>query len=514
MPDRTPAAASPSLLGRVRVAAGLLAGVRIHDFRAPRTYIDRMYTGVSLPVKLLRFAGWALTQLFVAIPEALTTVTFDRPVSKTPIWLAAKNPLANYPWATMPDAGLPEEEVEVAVIGTGFTGGAFAYHWSKHRAGKAVVLEMGEAASGSSGRNQGIVVMGPPLDRKSDRLLRRLRRVRPDLDREQIDRLAFQFDEVYKRACYKNAELTERIIQEEAFDCDYARLGWVNAREGQFQDKLRDSIRYAREAGFDDWTGIEPEEVLRLGGMRVDHLAGFSRGSGTWHPAKWVWALLTKALEAENVELYTNTKVLRVQGRGEGYAVHTQRGTVLARHVLNATESYTGLLHGNYRDLIHPVQSQMAAAEGGPDSMKPHVGMQFLRGGFTRLDGAVIFGGDLTRVPRRMAGGNKPSRFITKYLTGEMHTYFGRSRLRVVREWSCTSGFTEDDFPVIGLLDGKRQYIIGGMGGAGSAVALSAAREVVRRILGQDGTDNYPAPYFAPSRLLDPAHHRWPEIEE
>ena len=203
-----------------------------------------------------------------------------------------------------------------------------------------------------------------------------------------------------------------------------------------------------------------------------------------------------------------------MQGRGEGYAVHTQRGTALARHVLNATESYTGLVHGNYRDLIHPVQSQMAAAEGGPDSMKPHVGMQFLRGGFTRLDGAVIFSGDLTRVPRRMAGGNKPSRFITKYLTGEMHTYFGRSRLRVVRVWSCTSGFTEDDFPVIGLLDGKRQYIIGGMGEAGSAVALSAAREVVRRILGQDGTDNYPAPYFAPSRLLDPAHHRWPEIEE
>ena len=113
-----------------------------------------------------------------------------------------------------------------------------------------------------------------------------------------------------------------------------------------------------------------------------------------------------------------------------------------------------------------------------------------------------------------MADRNKPSRFITKYLTGEMHRYFGRSKLRVVREWSCTSGFTEDDFPVVGLLDGKRQYIIAGMGGAGSAVVFSAAREIARRILGHNGEDNYPAAYFAPSRLLDPEHHTWPEIEE
>lgn len=74
--------------------------------------------------------------------------------------------------------------------------------------------------------------------------------------------------------------------------------------------------------------------------------------------------------------------------------------------------------------------------------------------------------------------------------------------------------FTEDEFPVIGFLDGKRLYIICGMGGAGSAVALSATREVVRRILGHGGADDYPAAYFAPTRLLDPERHRWPEIEK
>ena len=145
--------------------------------------------------------------------------------------------------------------------------------------------------------------MGPPLDRKTDLMQRRLRLVRPDLDRDGVDGLGLQFEKTYVHACYRNADLIERTVREENFDCDYARLGWVNARDAQFQVKLQDSIRYARDAGFDDWTAIAPDEVLRLGGMRVDHPVGFSPGSGTWHPAKWVWDLLSKALQAPDSPL-------------------------------------------------------------------------------------------------------------------------------------------------------------------------------------------------------------------
>ena len=42
-----------------------------------------------------------------------------------------------------------------AVIGAGFTGSACAYHWSKQDDGRTMaVLEMNEAASGASGRNE------------------------------------------------------------------------------------------------------------------------------------------------------------------------------------------------------------------------------------------------------------------------------------------------------------------------------------------------------------------------
>ena len=85
--------------------------------------------------------------------------------------------------------------------------------------------------------------------------------------------------------------------------------------------------------------------------------------------------------------------------------------------------------------------------------------------------------------------------------------------MHVTREWSCTAGSTDDEFPIVGLLDGRRQYIIAGMCGSGSGVHFNAARHVVQRILGLDGPDDYPSEYFAPSRVLDPEHHPWPEIE-
>ena len=114
-----------------------------------------------LPVALTKFLGWSLRQMLDEIPTAMADTTWARKVSKTPVWLAQGNPLENHPWQSDRNASLPES-VDVVVIGAGFTGGALAYHWSKRAPveSKLVVLEMDDAASGSSGRNEGLVVMG------------------------------------------------------------------------------------------------------------------------------------------------------------------------------------------------------------------------------------------------------------------------------------------------------------------------------------------------------------------
>ena len=506
------AESGPGVLARTRVALGLLADLRGHDFHAAWTFMNRTWPHDAVPVRLLKFAGWALRQMFSIIPDALTTVSFaDRP-SKVSLWLSDPNPLANHPWAANPDARLPDY-VDVAVIGAGFTGAACAYHWSKQGGGTMAVLEMNEAASGASGRNEGLVVMGRFFAYARSTVLEHFDRARKDLTPEQRARLASQFAAAYVRSAYKNADMIESTIRDEGYDLDYARQGWVQAQWGSAQEELDESVRLGEEAGFDDWVKISAQQVMEMTGMEAEHPAGLSRRAASWHPARWVWSLLSTALESGRVTLFTHTKVTSVADRGEYYELDTSRGVMRARCVINATESYSALLHPQLRGVLHAVQTQAAFADGGPRSIQPYIGMQSREGWFGRQDDGVFFGTDATRIGYKGAGRIKPSHFATKFMLGEVHRYFGRSRMHVTHEWSCTAGSTDDEFPIVGVLDGKRQYIIAGMCGSGSAVHFNAARQVVQSILGLDGPDDYPAEYFAPSRVLDPERHPWPEIE-
>ena len=494
----------------MKTALGLLLGLRRHDLRAARTFVATMFPGTAFVTRWVKFLAWVLRQSFIEIPRALNCARFARPLSRTTIWLTADNPLENHPWAAEPDAALPER-TDAVVIGAGFTGAGCAYHWAKAGRGHMVVLEMDDPASGASGRNEGLVVMGRYFAMVRDTVKPYLDQVRADLAEADRAKLAGQFAARYAKSAYKNADLVEQTIREEGYDCDYARNGWIQARDPGAA--LGESVEAGRAAGFDDWIAMAPEDVLATGGMRVDCPAGFSRRAASFHPAKWVWSQLQTALATPHVALYTRTKVLAIIDEGEHYAIETARGTIRCRHIANATESYTALLHRQFRGVLHPVQTQAAFGQGGPPGMREHIGLSGKRGFFGRHGSGVMIGSDATQLPHHLAGNNKPSRFITKFLIGEMHRHFGTSPIEITHEWSGTPGFTADEYPIVGLIDGKRQYLIGGMCGSGTAVSFNGARHVVQQILGLTGPDDYPAAYFAPTRVLDPANHPWPEIE-
>ncbi len=114
---------------RLRHALSLLLGLRAHDLRAASicacsglTYLP----GGGLSVCWVGRGGRCSTTSRLPCPFAPRVDRVDR----TPIWLAAGNPLADVPWCDDPSAALPAT-VDTVVIGAGFTGAACAYHWSK-----------------------------------------------------------------------------------------------------------------------------------------------------------------------------------------------------------------------------------------------------------------------------------------------------------------------------------------------------------------------------------------------
>jgi glycine/D-amino acid oxidase-like deaminating enzyme len=389
------------------------------------------------------------------------------------------------------------------VIGAGFIGSAVAYHWSKHGNSPLVVLEAQGVASGAAGRNEGLVVMGRYYHLVYSTVLEYLKRSRKSLDHRERDLLAHEFAKAYVKAAYANAEMIEQTIREEKIDCGYVRKGWVQATDRNHLDKLEASVLMAQQTGFTDWTRISAQEALERSGMNAPFGAGFSMGAAVWHPAKWCWGLIRAALTSPHVQVFTRTKVLEVADADEHYAVHTERGIIRARYVVNATEACTPILFKQFHDIILPMQTQAAfgLSEGG--TMKAEVGISGHRGFFGRHGEGVLFGSDATRVPDREAGRNQPSRFISKFLLSEMKELFDVRRLLVSNEWSGTVSYTPDQYPVVGLMDQKRLYMVGGMAGSGSGVAFNGGRHVVYKILGLEGLDYYPEKYFSPRRFLN-----------
>ena len=512
--DRFLSERNVSLLSRIGFVVELLIGLRKQDFQAAGHFVQLNWKDDPLPLRWLKFTGWALYQVWVNMPLGLHCLDIRGRVSRTPMWLEDENPWEEHPWRTDGAARFPSR-ADVVVIGAGFTGSAAAYHWMRRAPEdrRLVVLEMDDPASGASGRNEGLVVMGRYFKMVRDTVGKNLLEVRPDLDTDSRKQLASRFAKVYCQAAYQNAERIEQAIEAHGFRCDYNRAGWVQARTEEEQKSLRISARLAEKSGCDDWTMIESSEARKLTGMRLNHPAGFSKQAASWHPAKWVWSLLREALESEQVDLYTRTRVERVVPNKDGYVVETSRGTVACRHVFYATESYTPMLEAAFHDAILPMQEQAASGEGGPVSMKPHIGISGSWYFAGRYGNEVLWGSGGSRVPDREAGRNKPSRFLTRYAAAEMRKHFGPYELDLDNEWSGTVGYTPDEYPIVGSIDGKGRWIVAGMCGSGSGVSFNGARCIVNRILGlDDEPDDYPEEYFAPSRLLDPANHQWPAV--
>ena len=256
----------------------------------------------------------------------------------------------------VPRPALPgPREVDVAVVGAGYTGLWTAYYLRRADPGlRVVVLEREVAGFGASGRNGGWCSAFMAMNRKE--VARRAGRGAViALQREMFDTV----DEV------------GRVAEREGIDCRYVKGGALEVVTSPVQlARLEDGIRHARQ-----W-GMGPDDLWLLGRDEAERrvrVAGLLNAALTPHCAAVDPARLARGLagvvERLGVPIYESTPVTRIRpGRAD-----TTRGPVRAEVVVRATEGYTATLPGSRRAVL-PLYSLMVATEPLPDHVWDEIG--------------------------------------------------------------------------------------------------------------------------------------------
>jgi glycine/D-amino acid oxidase-like deaminating enzyme len=388
-------------------------------------------------------------------------------------WTAGREPREPAPPVT------GDLTVDVAVIGGGYTGLSSAYHLKRADAVLDVaVLEAETAGFGASSRNAGFVMT---LFGSSAALMKMLHggaRVRE----------AHQF-------MVRAIDELERIIGDNAIDCDYERAGFLRvATTPAYASRIRKDLELFQSLGIDglewvdrDWVAARVCSPRFLG-------ACWEPGCGSLHPAKWLDGLERLARSA-GARLYEGTPVTRVEREAGRYRLATPRGTVSAEKVVYATNGYTHLIPGMrskqapafaYIVVTEPLTPEQRAAIGWSGRETIEDGRNFMH--FYRLlrDGRVLMGGGPGLVPfgRNMDHDASPRAWehLERFI-GE--TFPALRGVRVAHRWGGAFSVTADMTPQIGTLDGGGAVYSVGCTGHGVALAQMNGQVIRDLVLGR-----------------------------
>ena len=211
---------------------------------------------------------------------------------------------------------------DVAVIGGGFTGLGAARQLAKAGA-KVVVLEANTVGSGASGRNGGHLNNG---------IAHSFIAAKAELGVERAKALYRAFDDA--------VDTVERIVKEEAIDCNFRRAGKLKlASKPQHFEAIARNFE-ALHAEVDPDTALLSAADLKSEIGSPFHGAMLSKKSAMMHMGRYVAGLATSATRHGAV-IHENTAVTDRKQAGGRHELTTSRGRISADNVLVATGAYT-----------------------------------------------------------------------------------------------------------------------------------------------------------------------------
>jgi glycine/D-amino acid oxidase-like deaminating enzyme len=386
-------------------------------------------------------------------------------------------------------------DVDVAIIGAGYTGLWTAYYLKRQAPGLNIaIIEAQTAGFGASGRNGGWL-MGNLLG--EDRLLAQLS---PEQRRASYDLLHSIPDEV------------EIVLEREGIDCDFRKGGvlYCAARYPEQETGLRQYLDklYSQGLNENDYRWLTREQLAQqvriakpYGGIYAPHVA-------TLHPAKLVRSL-ARTVERMGVKIYENSPVTQWQSG----SLRTAKASVRSRWVVPAVEGYSVTLPplGRYQ---LPVQSLIVATEPLSAATWDEIGLS--RGqafsessrqvtyGQRTADNRLIFG---ARGGYQFAGKLRHDFDLTnsevelrRYLFGELFPQL--KNVQITHGWGGNLGMSRRFKPHMLCDRASGIALSGGYGGEGVGASNLGGRTLADLILERD-TELVHQPWVIPQGGLD-----------
>lgn len=386
-------------------------------------------------------------------------------------------------------------DVDVAIIGAGYTGLWTAYYLKLQAPGlKIAIIEAQTAGFGASGRNGGWL-MGNLLG--EDRLLADLS---PVQRRASYDLLHNIPDEV------------EIVLEREGIACDYRKGGvlYCAARYPEQETSLRQYLDSLHKQGLNenDYRWLNPEQLAQqiriakpYGGIYAPHVA-------TLHPAKLVRGL-ARTVERMGVRIYENSPVTHWQAG----SLRTAQASVRSRWVVPAVEGYSVTLPplGRYQ---LPVQSLIVATEPLSAATWDEIGLsngqafsessRQVTYGQRTADNRLVFG---ARGGYQFAGKLRHDFNLTRseielrrYLFGELFPQL--KNVQITHGWGGNLGMSRRFKPHMLCDPASGIALSGGYGGEGVGASNLGGRTLADLILQRD-TELVHQPWVIPRRGLD-----------
>ena len=389
-----------------------------------------------------------------------------------------------------------DDDVDVAIVGGGFSGLWTAYYLIRADPSlRITVIEKDFCGFGASGRNGGWAV---------GELASSPEKYAQWSSMEAANRL--------DRAVQDAVDEIGRIADAEAIECDYAKGGWIRlARNAPQANRQRSEIADGAHGEL-----LEPDAARSYlnatnvqSGIYFPHCAAID-------PAKLTRGL-ADVVEAAGVTIVENTAVSEIEPK----LVRTNRGTISADVVVQATEAYTRDLAGERRALL-PVYSLMVATEPLSDEVFEEIGLAH-RPTFSDDRFMVIYG--QRTADNRLAFGGRgvpylwgsaisphaethgPSHALLRETLIDMLPVLGETQF--THRWGGVLGIPRDWVPGLRFDRSSGVGVLGGYVGEGVAAANLAGRTMAELIRGES-TERTSLPWVGhKARSWEPEPFRW-----